>query len=164
MIADTVRLGKNVVDSASGSGQPLWLLASATDRGSAPSSRSSAAPSIGRHCKISSHTLHLRRRHARRRRLHRPRRDVHQRPLSARGDADGQLQTDADWTLVADARQGGRLDRQQRDDSRGRDDRRRRAGRRRRRRHAGCAALHDRGRRAGAGHRVAYRCRTGRSS
>ena len=41
---------------------------------------------IGRRCKISSHTLHLRRRHDRRPCLHRPRRDVHQRLVSASDD------------------------------------------------------------------------------
>ncbi len=55
--------------------------------------------SVGKRCKISSHTLHLRRRRHRRQRLHRSRSHVHQRQLSARHDRDGDLQTEADWKV-----------------------------------------------------------------
>ena len=47
--------------------------------------------------------VHLRRRDDRGRVLHRPRRDVHQRPLSARGQRRRQLKAADDWKVVADA-------------------------------------------------------------
>ena len=55
-------------------------------------------------------------------------------------NADGSLQTEADWPLVPTRVQARRVDRQQRHHSRRRHDRRRRAGRRRRGGHQGRAA------------------------
>ena len=65
-------------------------------------------------------------------------------------NADGSLQTEADWKVEADAREARRIDRHERDHHFRRHDRRRRAGRSRRSRDQGCPRLRDRGRRARA--------------
>ena len=55
--------------------------------------------SVGKRCKISSHTFICEGRDDRGQRLHRPWRHVHQRHLSARHGRDGRLQTEADWKV-----------------------------------------------------------------
>ena len=75
--------------------------------------------------------------------------DLHPRAVNA----DGSLQTDADWTLVPTLVEAARLDRQQRHDPRRRHHRRRRAGRRRRGGDPRRAGLRGRRRRAGQGRR-----------
>ena len=69
-------------DSSPATWSTSMAAGSAPDRGSAPSSRSSATPSIGARLQDLEPHLHLRGRDDRGRRVRRPRRDVHQRPAT----------------------------------------------------------------------------------
>ena len=80
------RRRRSATASSSSRSRTSTAAGSATTRGSARSSRSSAAPSIGARCKISSHTFICDGVEIERRGLRRPRRHVRQRQAPARDD------------------------------------------------------------------------------